>query len=29
MTLELNETRTDDGHLDKHGRQYTPRADAY
>jgi plastocyanin len=29
VTLELNETRTDDGHLDKHGRQYTPRADAY
>ncbi len=28
-TLELNETRADDSHLDKHGRKYTPRADAY
>ncbi|HEX8818850.1 MAG TPA: carboxypeptidase regulatory-like domain-containing protein [Archangium sp.] len=29
VTLELVETKTDEGHLDKHGRPYTPRSDAY
>ncbi|WNG58851.1 plastocyanin/azurin family copper-binding protein [Archangium violaceum] len=29
VTLEMTETRADDKHLDKHGRQYTPRSDAY
>jgi plastocyanin len=29
VTLELNETRADDKHLDKHGREYTPRSHAY
>ena len=29
VTLELAETKADEGHLDKHGRKYTPRSDAY
>jgi plastocyanin len=29
VTLELQETKRDDSHLDKSGRKYTPRSDAY
>jgi plastocyanin len=29
VALELAETRADDKHLDKHGREYTPRSHAY
>jgi plastocyanin len=29
VRLELRETRQDDSHLDKSGRKYTPRSDAY